>query len=225
MASMRYALPMRGAPIRVLVTAFAPVPSSSPHAPALLGLCSALHAELDLVTVKSPVQAHQEVLSKGRLFRVPVGHDGPAEQRAVFTRAVARQLSTEAYDVVHVRGPLEGLAAAEQRPTGSFRFIYETASFPDEAEGPAAETAWNDAHARCLDRADLIVVPTSAAARGLGDRGYAGKTAVVHPGVDVNSFDWWPSAPGSPARIQHGGNHRQPITIPTHHGPSGCRQG
>ena len=192
---------MASARIRALVTAFAAVPSSSPHAAAVLGLRAALHADLDLVTVKMPEQAHLETLDGGRLMRVPVGDGTPAEQRGIFGRAVGRQLATEHYDVVHARGALEGEMAARRRIRGGFRFIYETASFPDEAEGPAAEASWNHAHRFCLEEADLILVPSDAAARGLGERGYAGKTAVIPPGVDVNTYDWWPSAPASPARL------------------------
>ena len=178
--------------IRVLVTAFAPVPGSSPHAGALIGMSAALHAELDLITIKTEAHAHIDRIKDARMFRVPVGVGAAVEQRDAFGRAVDRQLRGEHYDVVHVRGPFEGVIVARHQKQLGYRFVYEVATWPDEAEGMPAEDAWTKAHELCLDEADLVLVPTQAAARSLAERGYAGKVAVVHPGVDVNTFDWWP---------------------------------
>src|SRR5262245_4397337 len=125
-------------PIRVLVTAFAPVPGSSPHASAVLGMAQALRAELDLVTLKSEHLSHREDVGLARMFRVPVGMGTPQEQRETFGRAVSRQVEGQTYDAVHVRGPIEGQVVAERKDALSFRFIYEIATFPDEAEGQAA---------------------------------------------------------------------------------------
>ena len=187
--------------IRVLVTAFAPVPGSSPHASALIGMAAAIHAELDLITVKTDQHAHIDRIKDARMFRVPIGI-GPAHgQRKAFGRAVARQLSSEQYDIVHVRGPFEGKIVATRRKDLGFRFVYEIATWPDEGEGPDAEEEWAEAHEISLDAADLLLVPTEAAARSLGERGHAGKVAVVHPGVDVNTFDWWPAARGDAMRL------------------------
>lgn len=178
--------------IRALVTAFAPVPGSNPHAAALLGMARALRAELDMVSVKTENLAHMESFGDSRMFRVPVtgSHE---EQRAMFGRAIARQLEAQLYDVVHVRGPFEGMVVAERHREMGFRFVYEVATFPDEAEGPAVEEAWADAHQHCLEQADLVLVATEAATRSLADKGFAGKVAVVQPGVNVEIFDWWPS--------------------------------
>lgn len=192
---------MQDPAIRVLVTAFAPVPGSSPHASALLGMAAALHAELDLITIKTEQLAHLDRIGDARMFRVPVGVGAAGEQRETFGRAVARQLEGEHYDVVHVRGPHEGIIVARQHGREGFRFVYEVATWPDEAEGPDSEEAWGQAHETCLQEADLVLVPTDAAARSLGERGYGGKVAVVHPGVDVNTFDWWPLGHGEAMRL------------------------
>lgn len=192
---------MQQTAIRVLVTAFAPVPGSSPHASALVGMAAALHGELDLITVKTDQLAHVDRIRDARMFRVPVGTGPAAEQREAFGRAVDRQLAGEAYDVVHVRGPFEGAIVAQRRAQAGFRFVYEVATWPDEAEGPDIEAEWSRKHELCLDEADLVLVPTEAAARSLGERGYAGKVAVVHPGVDVNTFDWWPPGHGDAMRL------------------------
>ncbi|MBW2465003.1 MAG: glycosyltransferase family 4 protein [Deltaproteobacteria bacterium] len=192
---------MDGSKIRVLVTAFAPVPGSSPHAAAVLGLAAAVRAEMDVITLKTESLKHMENHGHARLYRVPVGHGDAAEQREAFGRACLRQLEAQPYDVVHVRGAMEGRVLAEQKKAFGFSLIYEMATFPDEAEGKAIEKAWSSAHEACAEAADLILVPTQAAARGLGEAGHAGKVALVHPGVDVDAYDWWPAATGEVGRI------------------------
>jgi len=192
---------MQGPAARVLVTAFAPVPGANHHASALAGMTQALHAEIDLVTVKTEELPHLERYGAARMFRVPVGMGGPTEQREAFVRAVLRQLEAQAYDVVHVCGPHEGAVAAAHRKDMGFRFVYEMASFPDEAEGRDTEAAWSEANETCLEAADLILIHTAAAERALAERGYAGKAAVVHPGVDINTFDWWPQGVSDAARL------------------------
>ncbi len=153
-----------------------------------------------MVSLKTDALAHLERFGDARMFRVPVA-GAAAEQRASFARAVNRQLDSLPYDIVHVRGPFEGEVVARRRRELGCRFVYEVATYPDEAESADAERRWGEAHDRCLEDADLIVVPTAAAARSLGDRGFAGKVAVVPPGVDVNRFDWWPISEGEETRI------------------------
>jgi glycosyltransferase involved in cell wall biosynthesis len=187
--------------IRVLVTAFAPVPGSSPHASAVMGLVAAIRAEMDMVTIKTESLSHMEHYGDARLYRVPIGMGSAAEQRQTFGRACLRQLEAQHYDVVHVRGAMEGRVLAEHKKDFGFRFVYEMATFPDEAEGVDIEKRWGEAHEACADAADLILVPTQAAARGLSSSGHAGKVAVVHPGVDVNGYDWWPAATDATARL------------------------
>ena len=112
---------MDGSRIRVLVTAFAAVPGSSPHSAAMLGMMAALRADVDLVSLKTDSLPHVELVGDARMFRVPVGDADPLDQRRIFDRAVARQLEAERYDVVHVRGPFEGALAAERK--SSFRCV------------------------------------------------------------------------------------------------------
>jgi len=163
-------------------------------------MAAALRAEMDMVTLKTEALAHQSRLHEARLFRVRVTGT-PLERHQAFGRAVGRQLEAQAYDVVHVRGPFSGAVVAERRSGMDSRFVYEVATYPDEAESVDAERLWAELHERCLDAADLILVPTEAGARALGESGHGGKVAVVHPGVDVNAFDWWPSYPDEVARL------------------------
>ena len=187
--------------IRVLVTAFAPVPGSSPHAAALLAMTSAVRGDVDLVTVKTELLSHVERIGESRMFRVPVGETGQLEQRVTFDRAVARQLEAERYDIVHVRGPFEGAIAAERKSTYGFQVVYELATFPDEALGTEVEKRWGEAHQKCLQQADVVLVPTAAAARMVADTVAADRVLVLPPGVDVGAYDWSPQPRSSIPRL------------------------
>ena len=195
--------------IRVLVAAFANVPGSSPHSAALMAMIASVRADIDMVTVKTETSSHVERIGDARMFRVPVGDQGPLEQRVVFDRAVGRQLEAERYDVVHVRGPFEGSLAAERKATYGFQLVYEMGTFPDEALGAEVEKRWGEAHERCLDAADLVLVPTEAARRGVTERVGATRPAgtegdrvlVLPPGVDVGAYDWRPRAQGAVPRL------------------------
>jgi len=186
---------------RILATAFAPVPGTSPHGAALMGMVAAIRAEIDIVTVKTDLLSHVERVGEGRMFRVPVGDGDPMEQREAFDRAVARQLEAERYDVVHVRGPFEGALAADRKAALGFRFVYEMATFPDEALGSGVEKVWADFHQRCLASADLVLVPTEAAKRSLAESHPAVRIEVLPPGVDVGTLDWRPPSEHGASRI------------------------
>lgn len=181
---------MSETPLRVLCAAFAVVPGSSAHAPAMYGLAAALHASMDFVTLKAEALPHLERFGQAQMLRVPVGTGPKTAQRSAFSRAIRRQMESEVYDVVHVRGPVEGLVGLEMRATQGFKLIYEMGSYPDESDGPAAERGWAAAHMTCLDGADLVIVPSEAATRASAVRSHAHKLHVVQPGVDVDAYDW-----------------------------------
>ncbi|MCB9623432.1 MAG: glycosyltransferase [Sandaracinus sp.] len=190
--------------LRVLVAAYGTVPGANAHSSALLGMAAGLRGDLDLVTRKTASLPHQSRLGEARLFRVRCSGD-PDEQRATFARAVRRQLEAEPYDVVHVRGAWEGDLIRDLRRAIGFRFIYEVATFPDEAEGTHVEHDWSLAHERCLESADLVLVGAEASARALAERGQGGKVAVVSPGVDVDAYDWWPVTEDQVTRLLYVG--------------------
>ncbi len=201
-------------PLRVLVTAFASVPGANHHATAVASMAQGLRAQLDVVSVLAEHQAHVEHFHGAQIFRVPLA-GGPRERRAGFSRAVRRQLEASVYDVVHVRGPHEGLVAAELRDAIGYRLVYEVATFPDEAEGTAAEAEWSETHEACLEAADLVLVPTEAAARAVAEAGHGGKAAVVYPAVDVDAYDWWPSAASPALRLLYLGSYATDRDLPT----------
>lgn len=188
------------------MTAFAAVPGSSPHGAALLAMAAAVRGDMDLVTLKTEALSHVERIGDARMFRVPVGDAGSLEQRIVFDRAVARQLEAEPYDVVHVRGPFEGAIAADRKASFGFQLVYEMATFPDEALGAEVERLWAEAHAKCIEHADLVLVPTEASRRAVLDHVPAERVVVLPPGVDVGSFDWRPPPGTSIPRLLYLGS-------------------
>ena len=186
--------------IRVLATGFGPVPGTNAHAAALLTLATAIHGELDLVCRKDAGLAHQSRMGRARLFRVPAAGT-PGEAMASFARAVRRQLEAASYDVVHVRGPVEGAAVAPLVSAMGSRLIYEVGTFADAAAAGAEESAWSRDHEECLAAADLVLVGGEAARRALAARGLEGRVRVLPPGVDVDTFDRCAAAPAPSARL------------------------
>lgn len=196
---------------RILATGFAPVPGSSRDAAALLSLASAVRGSLDLIAMKTSRTAHSEYMMGARMFRVPVGTGSAREQRQLFGRAIVRQIESERYDVVHVRGPIEGALVAARKPEDGFRLVYEIASFPEKED----EAEWVRAHAQCCRASDLVLVPTHAASRALTQQGYAENTAVLPPGVDIHRFDWWPAQDLEVLRVLFLGNFRDDRDLDT----------
>lgn len=174
---------------RILVTAFGPVPGSGPHASALFGMVTALRGEVDMVTLKTDALPHLSRIGEARMFRVPVSGDSRQQQRA-FARAVVRQVESETYDAVHVRGAIEGQALLPLADALDFFFVYEVATFPDESDPLDLKMDWERAHHACLNRADAILVPSTAAAKSAVEMGFGDKVRVVFPGVDLYRFDW-----------------------------------
>ncbi len=177
---------MTGPRIRILGTAFATVPSSRPHGSSMRSMIDALRGELDLVTLKTEDLPHIKRIGEARMFRVPIGRSGPDEQRAIYARAVARQIEAEPYDVVHVLDPWAGRVAAERKPARGFTLIYEMTTFP---EGDSL--GWLEAHERTAAAADRILVATEASKAALEQsRALVGRVEVLRPGVDVGGYDW-----------------------------------
>jgi len=188
---------MTGPRIRVLGAAFATVPSSRPHASAMSSMIDALRCELDLVTLKTEDLPHIKRISDARMFRVPVGKATLDEQRAIYARAVSRQIEAEPYQVVHVLDPWAGAVAAGLKADRQFVLLYEVTTFPD---GDTAD--WVAAHEASLAAADRVLVATEAMRDILqADETLAGRVDVVRPGVDVGGYDWGTVGPFAVPRV------------------------
>lgn len=200
---------------RVLVTAFATVPGTSPHGAALMDMAAAVPAEIDFITVKTEALSHVERMATGRMFRVPVGDGDQQEQREAYDRAVARQLDADRYDIVHVRGPFEGALAAERKAELGYQLVYELATFPDEALGVQVEKMWGHLHERTVEAADLVIVPTEAAQRGLTETFPNARVEVLAPGVDVGDLDWSSQPSNRVPRLLYLGHFTADRDLPT----------
>jgi len=175
---------------RVLVAAFCVVPSATLDGMSVLATIRALHRHyaIDVVSVRTENQPHVERMLRARILRVPLAGGSEAERMDSFRRAVRRQIEGEQYDVVHVRGPLEGLPVCELRDAKNFKIVYEFATFP-ATEGAAAEAARRDEMV-CLSTADLVIAGSEAARAHLYQRGVGERVAVIPRGIDVDLFDW-----------------------------------
>jgi glycosyltransferase involved in cell wall biosynthesis len=185
----------------LLIVSFSVCPAPDRHGVGLLNVLKALASRysVDALTLRPPhgEQAFNERFGKTHMLRVPVGRERLAENVEVFHRAIRRQLEGEDYDVVHLRSAWGARAVLAGMPAPG-RVVYEVAR-STEGEPRAADEALAAAlaaeEALCLERADLVLVPTEDARRHLAARGLGGRVEVVPPGVDVDHFDWEPSPP------------------------------
>jgi glycosyltransferase involved in cell wall biosynthesis len=180
---------------KLLIVSFSVCPAPDRHGVQLLNVIKALAPRytVDVLTIRAGTMPFQERFMKTRMLRVPVVGALPEKVEA-FRRAIRRQLEGEEYDVIHLRSAWGGRAALAGT-TG--RLVYEIARSP-EGEPRAADAALSEALAAeeqmCLDRADLILAPTEAARDVLTTRGLGARVEVVPPGVDIDQFDWEPTA-------------------------------
>jgi glycosyltransferase involved in cell wall biosynthesis len=143
--------------------------------------------ELDVLCPMLGRQGHVLSFHGARLLRVPVTPDGSAAE--AFRRAVGRQLADGLYDVVHVRTPLEGKVALEQRERAGFTLLYEPGGVPGLARPMTRESGRMAAERELAREADVCVVPTSASAGCVARLRPASRPRIVAPGVDTDVFD------------------------------------
>jgi glycosyltransferase involved in cell wall biosynthesis len=179
---------------RLLIVSFSVCPAPDRHGVQLVNVLKALapRYSVDVLTLRAGTMPFQERFMKTRMLRVPVvGSLG--EQVEMFRRAIRRQLEGEEYDVIHLRSAWGGLAVLAG---ASGKLVYEVAR-STEGEPRAADAGLSLELAAeeqiCLERADLVLVPTKSARDSLVARGLGRRVQVVPPGVDVDRFDWEPT--------------------------------
>ncbi len=183
---------------KLLIVSFSVCPAPDRHGVQLLNVLKALAPRyaVDVLTIRAGTMPFQERFMKTRMLRVPVASSSGSLPEKVdqFRRAIRRQLEGEEYDVVHLRSAWGGRAALAGT-TG--RLVYEIARSP-EGEPRAADQALGEALAAeeqmCLERSDLILAPSETARDVLTTRGLGARVEVVPPGVDIDQFDWEPTA-------------------------------
>jgi glycosyltransferase involved in cell wall biosynthesis len=172
-------------PVRFLLVTQGRVPGPAPDGPAVANMARALRGDVDIVTLKSPDQAHQGRLGDARVFRVRA-EEGPEP----FLRAVVRQLESEDYDVIHTRDARSVPAIAASAFKGILVYEVSAAGLPLD---------WEEHHWAALQSANHVVVPTLTAAKAAR---HAAPDARVHhlpPGVDLDVYDWQPQRLAEPS--------------------------
>ena len=192
-------------PPRLLIVSFSVCPAPDRHGVGLLNVIKALASRhsVDVLTLR-PSQGGGELpfvekFMKTRMLRVPVGHGTLGEKVEAFGRAIRRQLEGEEYDVIHLRSAWGASAVLAGVQSG--RVVYEVARSiegePRAADELIAATLAEEEQ-QCVERADMVLVPTALARHHLLERGLDPHRAfVVPPGVDVDHFDWAEEPPDS----------------------------
>jgi glycosyltransferase involved in cell wall biosynthesis len=183
----------------------AALPSPDRHGAQLRNVIKALapRFHVEVMALKGLDQAVVERYLGARLLRVPAHAGSLEDQIDAFRRAVRRQLEGEEYDVIHFRDAWSGLPISERKGDLSAKIVYDVALSPQgeprAADRDLAATLFQS-ESYCLERSDLILVPTETARRHLERAGFGGRVAVVPPGVDIDHFDWEP-APTPPRPV------------------------
>jgi len=215
-----------GAGRGLLLVSFSVCPAPDRHGVSLLNVVKALSRfaarpdfPVDVLTLRVGELPFVERFMRTRMLRVPLGGATLREQVDSFRRAIRRQLEGQEYAVIHLRSAWGGRAVldalAEQEASTRARVVYEVAR-STEGEPRAADRALAaqlaDEERRCLERADLILVPSQSARRYLEARQLVGadgaRVHVVTPGVDIDHFDWEPAPPvaaGAAPRVVYAG--------------------
>jgi len=190
-------MPSRNESGKVLLVTFSAVPSPGHHGVVVRNMIRALSPryDLDVLSLRAGELAYVDRLERARMLRVPMSEGDMAEQVAAFRRAVRRQVESNEYDVIHVRSAWAGLPVFQLREHLDGTVIFDLGLSPlgepraaDEAL--VAETI--DEERYCIERADMVIVPSQAAQVYVRSLGITEHVAVVPSGVDVDAFDWEP---------------------------------
>ncbi|MEZ4322888.1 MAG: glycosyltransferase [Myxococcota bacterium] len=165
--------------MKVLLASFDPVPAPKGAARHILrnhAILTALGHDVSLLTLgDAPLPGLRHIALN------PPG-DTWLERAVAFHRACAPVLERNAFDVVHVRSPFEGLAVPAGIP-----IVYEVNAlysveipvhFPDLLGQPAFREQMRNAELLLLDRAAAVITPSPVTARYLEDLGMPGATVV-----------------------------------------------
>jgi glycosyltransferase involved in cell wall biosynthesis len=195
---------------RVLLTGFCAVPGPRRAGVQLRHVIRALtpHHSVDLLVVREGEQAYVERQGSVRVLRVPTHESDLRSQIQSFQRALKRQLEGAEYDVVHCRDAWSGIPVLEARERLGYAVVYDLARAPlgESALDPELDAQYGRDEEACLLAADLILAPTSAAAKALAGRGRPERVYLSPPGVDVDRFDWDEATRSGPPKILYAGS-------------------
>jgi glycosyltransferase involved in cell wall biosynthesis len=158
---------------------------------------------VDLLVVREGDQPYVERQGAVRVLRVPTHDQDPWAQIQAFQRALKRQLDGADYDIVHCRDAWSGITVLEARSRLGYAMVFDLARAPEPGtEGNGSEELeqrYASDELACVTSADLVLVPTPAAAKHVHTLIKPEKVALAPLGVDVDRFDWdAPPVDGTP---------------------------
>ncbi|MFH0901192.1 MAG: glycosyltransferase family 4 protein [Pseudomonadota bacterium] len=195
---------------RILVLSFGVVPAPNRHAVQLLHVLKALASRftVDVLTLRAESLAFVERFQRTRMLRVPMPDGSLSDKIAAFRRAIRRQIESTEYEVVHFRDAWGGLPVVERSRELGLRTVFEPSRSVLAGARPIDVTVLADLirdEAICLERADLVIVPSEDARAALVGRGRIDRVAAVPPGVDIDRFDAESFEEPEPPRIVYVG--------------------
>ncbi len=195
---------------RVLLTGFCAVPGPRRAGVQLRHVIRSLTPShsVDVLVAREGEQAYVERQGTVRVLRVPTPEADLKSQIQSFQRALKRQLEGADYDVVHCRDSWSGVTVLEARPRLDYAVVYDLTRAPsgESVVDPELDAQYGRDEEACLLAADLVLVPTAAAAKAIAGRGRPERVVVSPPGVDVDRFDWEDPPTGDVPRILYTGS-------------------
>jgi glycosyltransferase involved in cell wall biosynthesis len=194
----------------VLVVSFSVVPDASRQGVEIETVLKALAPRfaVDVLTIRTAAMGYVERYHRTRMLRVPVGGGSRIEQVEAFRRAVRRQLEGAEYDLIHFRSAYGGVPVCNLKEYLDSKLVYEVALSSSTERNRVSQNVLEDLETDeeyCLSQADLLIVRCQSAADALTAKNVSCPIAVVPPGVDIDTFDWEPSALEPARRIVHVG--------------------
>ncbi len=184
-------------PPKALVATFSAVPAPDRHGVLVDNIIRALSVryELDVLSLRVGELPYVDRYRRARMLRVPLVEGGLADQVEAFRRAVTRQLSSNDYDVIHLRSAWAALPVCRMRNQLDAAIILDLTLSPSTQ----VKAADSDIVGRtlseeqmCLRSVDQVIVGSVWAKEHLVQTHPSIQVAVVPPGVDVDGFDWEP---------------------------------
>ncbi|MEZ4362354.1 MAG: glycosyltransferase family 4 protein [Kofleriaceae bacterium] len=194
---------------RVLISGYCAVPGPRRAGVQVRHVIRALnptHA-VDLLVVREGDQPYVERHGAVRVLRVPTHDQDPWAQIQAFQRALRRQLDGADYDIVHCRDAWSGSTVLEVRARLGFAMVFDLSRGPelDEDSTSEVDARYSRDELACITGADLVLVPTPAAAKHVRGLTKPERVALAPVGVDVDRFDWDLPPTEGPPRVLYVG--------------------
>lgn len=179
---------------RVLISGYCAVPGprrAGVQARHVIRALTPLHT-VDLLVTREGDQPYVERQGSVRVLRVPTHDQDAWSQIQSFQRALKRQLDGADYDIVHCRDAWSGGTVLEARDRLGYAMVYDLSRGPDPVAEATdeLEARYLRDEARCVSEADLVLVPSAAAAKHVHTLTKPDRVAIAPVGVDVDRFDW-----------------------------------